>query len=213
MLEYERAYDISIRLGVESVSWPGDPEYSRRLHASMAEGGLSDVSLLTMTAHTGTHVDTPGHFIAGGRKLDDFGPERFILPAVVVEVAGEGPIGPAALAGAAVPAGGAILFKTANSRDGRIASGAFFEDGVYLSLDAAGACLARGASLVGLDYFTLDAYGDLDFPAHRLLLGADALVLETINLRGVEAGDYTLICLPLRLAGSEASPVRAVLLR
>ena len=213
MIEYENLYDISILLGVESACWPGDPEYSRRLHASIAKGSLSDVSLLTMTAHTGTHIDTPGHFIPGGRKLDDYAAGDFILPARVVEVDGEGAIMPEALAGVQIEPGEAVLFKTPNSTTGRIAAGEFFEDGVYVSAEAARLCAERGARLVGIDYYTLDACGDLDFPAHRLLLEAGIPILETINLRDVPPGAYTLICLPLRLHGAEASPVRAVLLR
>ena len=212
MIQYEKVYDISIHLGVESVSWPGDPPYERRLCASLAEGGVADVSLLTMTAHTGTHVDTPAHFLADGRRLDDYAPGDFILPARVVDAADAEAIGPEAV-GDDVPPGGAVLFRTANSTSGRIAAGRFFDDGVHLSLGAARRCLELGARLVGIDYFTVDACGSESFPVHRAVLGAGVLVLETIDLRAVPAGEYTLICLPLRMHGAEGSPVRAVLLQ
>ena len=213
MIEYEAIYDISILLGVESAGWPGDPAYSRRLHASIAAGDVADVSLLTMTAHTGTHVDAPGHFLPGARKLDDYGPADFVLPAVVIEVAKEKPIPREAVDTADVPPGGAILFKTSNSTTGRIAAGAFFADGVALSTAAAEACVERGAGLVGIDYYTADACGAKGFPVHHVLMRAGVLILETINLRDVPPGACTLICLPLRMAGAEGSPVRAVLLR
>jgi len=210
---FDELYDITIRLGVESTVWPGDPEYSRELVSSIAEGSVSNVSLLRMTAHTGTHVDTPAHFLAGGRGLDDYGAGEFIRPACVIEVPDAAVIAPAAVEAADVRPGDAVLFKTRNSLDGRIAAGEFFEDGVSLSVEAARRCLDRRAGLVGIDYFTVDAYGDRGFGAHYLLLGAGVLILETINLRDVPPGRYTLLCLPLRLAGAEASPVRAVLLR
>jgi arylformamidase len=165
-----------------------------------------------MTTHVGTHVDTPAHFLADGDGLDATKPEDFILPAVVADAGSETTIGPELVRHAQPPAGGAILFRTTNSADGRITSGEFFGDGAHLSPDAARACVDSGAALVGIDYFTVDAYGTNDFPAHRVLLEAGTLILETINLRHVQPGAYTLICLPLRLAGAEASPVRAVLL-
>ena len=100
-----------------------------------------------------------------------------------------------------------------NSASGRAAGGEFHEDGVYLSPAAAELCVRAGARLVGIDYLTVDRYGDEDFPAHRTLLSAGLLVLENINLRDVPAGRYTLVCLPLRLGGAEGAPARAVLLR
>ncbi len=213
MIEYDKLYDISILLGVESASWPGDPPYTRRLRAAIGEGSLSDVSMVEMTAHTGTHVDTPGHFVAGGKKLDDYRPEDFILPARVVNVGDATVVAPDVVDAAGLREGEAVLFRTANSATGRIAGARFFEDGVTLAPETAELCVRCRAPLVGIDYFTVDAYGEGDFPVHRTLLRAGVLILETINLRDVPAGEYTLICLPLRLHGAEASPVRAVLLR
>jgi len=212
MIDFERVYDISVALGTESTVWPGDPPYSRELLSSIAAGGGWDLSLVTMTAHTGTHVDTPRHILADGARLDDYTPRDFILPAVVIEVGEVDVVAPEAVVAADVPPGGAVLFKTPNSTTGRIAAGAFYDDGVALSVGAARACLDAGAKLVGIDYFSADVAESGNFPVHRLLMGAGVLILETINLRDVPAGAYTLICLPLRLSGAEASPVRAVLL-
>jgi len=213
MVPHDTLYDISIRLGVESTVWPGDPAYSRELISALAGGDESDVSLLRMTAHTGTHVDTPGHFLADGKRLDDYDAGDFFRPACVIEGGGGPRIGPDAIEAADVRSGDAVLFKTANSTSGRIVSGEFFGDGVTLAMDAAEACLRRHVGLVGLDYFTVDAYGTGEYPVHRRLLGAGVLILETVNLAAVPPGRYTLVCLPLRLAGAEASPVRAILLR
>ena len=211
MIHPGRVHDISIALGKESATWPGDPPFERRLIASIGKDSVSNVSLLSMTTHAGTHVDTPAHFIAGADGLDAYAPEDFILPAVVVDAGEARTIPPELVQAANPPANGAILFRTTNSTSGRIAAGEFFGDGAHLSAGAAEACVERGVRLVGIDYFTVDAYGSTDFPAHMTLLSAGVLVLETINLRDVPPGAYTLICLPLRLAGAEASPVRAVL--
>lgn len=212
IINFSRAHDISIVLGRESVSWPGDPPYERDLISSLAAGDGSNVSHLSMTTHVGTHVDAPAHFLAGGGDLDSYAAADFILPAVVVDAGDATAIGPEIVAAANPSAGGAILFRTTNSTTGRIASGEFFRDGAHLSREAARACVDRGVSLVGIDYFTIDAFGTRTFPVHLCLMSAGVLILETINLRDVQPGSYTLICLPLRLAGAEASPVRAVLL-
>jgi arylformamidase len=212
MIPFRRVHDISVILGKESVSWPGDPPYERKVISSVDEGRVSTVSVISMSVHLGTHLDTPAHFLAGAGGLDAYEPADFILPAVVVD-AGDAPAVTAQMVHDARPtAGGAILFRTANSAAGRIASGEFFQDGVHLLPEAAAACVDHAVRLVGIDYFTIDAFGCHGFPVHHILLSERILVLETINLRHVRPGAYTLICLPLRLAGAEASPVRAVLL-
>jgi len=212
MIHFRRVHDISVILGRESVSWPGDPPYERKLISSIDEGRASTVSVISMSTHIGTHLDTPAHFLAGARGLDTYKPADFILPAVVVDVEDAPAVTAKMVKDAQPPGGGAILFRTTNSTGKRIASGEFFKDGVHLLPEAAQACVDHQVRLVGIDYFTIDAFGCDGFPVHKILLSAGILVLETINLLHVRQGGYTLICLPLRLAGAEASPVRAVLL-
>ena len=213
MIAYTEVFDITVLVGVESVDYPGDPPYRRRTIGSLADGGVADVSFLEISAHHGTHIDTPAHFIPGGANLDAYRAEDFILPARVIDVGDAPLIEPEALAGAGVRPGEGVLFKTRNSASGRAVSGRFYDDGVALSPAAAAACVEAGVRLVGLDYFSVDPTGRGGFPVHHALLASGVLVLETLNLRDVPAGGYTLICLPLKLDGCEASPVRAVLLR
>jgi len=213
MIAYERLCDVTVLLGVESVNYPGDPPLELRLIGKLAEGSVADVTHLSMTAHAGTHLDAPGHFIAGGKKLEDYEAGDFILPARVIDVADPHVVAPAVVEAAGARAGEAVLFRTANSTTGRAASGRFYTDGVYVSRETAELCVQKGVKLVGLDTFNVDCGTDETFPAHNTLLGAGVLILETLNLRDVPPGEYTLICLPLRIHGSEGSPVRAVLLQ
>jgi arylformamidase len=145
------------------------------------------------------------------QRLEDYPLSDFILPARVVEITDPVAVRTEALAGLAVPAGGALLLKTENSRGHRATCGVFDPDFVHLTPEAARWCVEQRLALVGLDYTTVDPL-DSDAPAHRILLGAGLRLLEAINLQDVPPGDYTLICLPLRMKGAEGSPTRAVLL-
>lgn len=171
------------------------------------------MSKLVMSAHSGTHIDCPAHFIPNGKTLDQYPITDFMIASQVVEIEDTEMIRPAELLDLDIKENEALLFKTDNSRTGRCKSGVFSEKFVYLSSEAADFCVKKKVALVGIDYITIENYGDKAFPAHRKVLGNDILVLEGINLKEVPPGRYTLFCLPLKIKGGEASPVRAILLR
>jgi arylformamidase len=166
-----------------------------------------------MGSHAGTHLDFPSHLLESGRAQDKYPLKRFILPAEVVCIFGEGQVLPSSLQGSKINRGQALIFKTDNSRKKLMHQAAFSEDFVCLSSDVARFCVAEGVSLVGIDYLSVDKYGDDSLPVHRTLLENDVLILEGIDLAAVPSGRYSLICLPLSIKGAEASPVRAVLVR
>ncbi len=205
-------HDISVTLGGPCTYWPGDPAYQREQTLRLADGGEADVSKLTLSVHAGTHVDSPAHFIAAARTLDQYPPSRFVLPASVVEVDDDECVRPEHLAGVTLAAGEALLLKTRNSARGLCMTGRFEERYVYLSLEAARLCVQRRLGLVGIDYLSVDRYGGEGYPTHLELLGHDVLILETLDLRAIAPGRYTLSCLPLKLKDCEGSPVRAVLI-
>lgn len=212
MITYKKIYDISVILGEESIDYPGDTPYSRQRIMTIEESGICDLSELKMSAHSGTHIDTPAHFIAGGETLDQYKAENFILPAVVIDIKTSDAVTPEHLSGIQIDPGDAVLFRTKNSTSGICRNGKFSKAFVYLSQKAAEECVKKELSLVGLDYISIEEYGNETFGAHRALLGNRILVLEGINLSRVAAGRYTLLCLPLKMKGAEASPVRAILL-
>jgi arylformamidase len=207
-----RSFDISVLLGQESIDYPGDTPYSRQVVSTIKESGLSNLSKLTMSAHSGTHLDSPAHFIPEGRTIDQYSVTDFILSALVVQIEDEEAIRPNELENLPIEQGDALLFKTQNSLQSRCRSGVFSEEFVHISVEAADFCVNKRVGLVGIDYITLERYGDNVFPVHLKLLGNDILVLEGIDLSVVPVGRYTLICLPLKIKGCESSPVRAILL-
>ena len=213
MLNFAKAYDISITLGEEAAVYPGDPPFSAEEVYSLAGGAEARVSSFRACAHSGTHLDLPAHFEPGAPGLESFPPERFILPAQVLEIENPRAVTREELTGKALKRGRAFLFKTRNSIERLVVSGIFSEDYVSLEAGAAELCVELDSPLVGLDYFSIDRFGDSGYPVHRTLLNSGRLILEGLNLRSVPAGEYTLLALPLKIKGLEASPVRAVLLK
>jgi len=213
MNRYEAVYDISVWLGAESFDYPGHPPFSREPIATARGRGALELSKLVMSAHAGTHIDFPAHFIPGGKHIDDYPIQKFILPAQVISIEDKEAIRPSELENRDIKPGDALLFKTDNSLSGRCTSGAFSKSFVYMSPEAADLCVDKKVSLVGIDYGSIDRYGAQDFPAHHKLLGNDILILESINLKEVPPGSYTLFCPPLKIKGAEGSPARAILVR
>ena len=213
-------YDISMRLHPGMLGWPsgGSPEQS--WEERLDRGQVSNASSWRLSSHAGTHVDAPAHFIQGGALLSEVPLDLFVGPCTVVEVADEferihcGVVESLALARpdarGAKPDLARLIFKTSNSRR-RIGRNAFDPSFVAFMPDAAKALVGLGVRLLGIDYLSVDLFGNDSYPAHRALLGAGVAILECLDLRAVAPGRYQLACLPLRLEGSEAAPARAIL--
>jgi arylformamidase len=202
--------DVSVPVASGMVVYEGDPQVRIERVSAIADGDLADVSRVELGSHTGTHVDAPAHFLRGAPGADALPLDALIGPAVVVEAAGvEGDIDAAALGVLDLPADTErVLFRTRNARLWE--RGAFSPDYVGVAEDAARELVARGVRLVGIDYLSIAPSGD-PAPTHLTLLGAGVVVLEGLDLRAAEPGRYTLVCLPLRLAGADGAPARALL--
>jgi arylformamidase len=200
--------DVSIPIRTRMPIYPANAGVALRRIDAIADGAVANVSAVDLGAHTGTHVDAPNHFLDGAGGVDTVALAPLIGPAVVVDAtAVDKTLDAAAVAAAGVPAGAErVLFRTRNSQLWEQEE--FNED--FVSFDASGAraLLDAGVRLVGIDYLSIGDPG-----AHRALLGADVAVVEGLDLRAVEPGPYQLVCLPLKLVGSDGGPARAVLLR
>jgi len=189
-------------------TWPGSAGFRIRRAMAIADGNDANVSTIEMDVHCGTHVEGPLHFIDGGAALDTMDLDVFVGSAYVLHLPDAESIGPDELAG--TPAGTErLLIRTRNS-DAWADQAEFTPDYVALTLDGAHWIAERALRLVGVDYLSVQRWGD-DPETHRTLMRAGVAILEGIDLGAVDAGTYRLTCLPLRLEGAEASPVRAVL--
>jgi arylformamidase len=202
--------DVSVPLRDGMVVYDGDPPAHIERVSRIADGDMANLTRLDMGAHTGTHVDAPVHFLPDGAGVDRLPLDVLIGPAVVADLTGlAGDVDAAALAGLDLPAGTErLLLKTPNSR--LWARDAFSHEFAGVADDAARELVARGVRLVGIDYLSIAPSGD-PAPSHRTLLGAGVVVVEGLDLRAVEPGSYELVCLPLRIAGADGAPARALL--
>jgi arylformamidase len=194
--------DISVPIHSGMVTYPGDPRVVLERVESIPDGASANVSRLDLGVHTGTHVDAPVHFLEGTAGADELPLEVLNGRCEVVETArlDDSAVG-------SVPAGTQrVVFKTPNSELWALEA---FPD-VFERFDGAGASalVGRGLKLVGVDFLTVG-----DHEAHRTLLGAGVVVVEGLDLRGVEPGTYDLHCLPLRLVGADGAPARTILVR
>jgi arylformamidase len=202
--------DVSVPLRSGMVHWPGDPPVSIELVAEMARGDNADVTAIDMGAHTGTHMDAPSHFVAGGASLDDLDPDVVFGPARVIAISDPVAVTEAELERHDIQRGERLLFRTSNS-ERCWSTDDFVEDFVYVSEDAAALLAAREVRLVGIDYLSVGGFHVDGAAIHRRLLGAGVWIIEGLDLRSVAPGRYELICLPLRLAGAEGGPARVML--
>lgn len=202
-------FDVSVPIRDGMLHYAGNPPVHVKRVSSLEDGDPANVSELDLGAHSGTHVDAPAHFLTGGAGAETLPLEVLIGPADVVDATS------ATVALDLVtlrdlellpPGAERILFKTRNSQ--LWSRDEFTRDFVRLDGEAAAYLVERGVKLLGIDYLSI---GDAE--AHRILLSAGVVCVEGLDLRGIEPGPYELICLPLKLVGSDGAPARAVLIR
>jgi arylformamidase len=202
-------HDISVPIRDGMFTFDGDPLVSLQRASSMADGAICNISRLDFGVHSGTHVDAPVHFIDGAAGIESVALDVLIGPTLVVDARGvTGNFDRAAIESLDIPAGTErLLFRSRNSELWN--NPAFDRSFAAVTPDGAEALVALGLRLVGNDYLSIAPYGD-PTPTHVTLLGAGIAVLEGLDLRAIEPGRYDLICLPLRIPGSDGGPARVV---
>lgn len=202
-------YDISLNLSPETVSWVTSLPFEVVERRRMSRGDPNNSSALRMSAHAGTHLDAPFHFVPGGLTIESLPLDLFIGPALVHAVDAERQITKGHVEAIGLKGERRVLFKTKNS--GLLHKSAYDPDFVAFSVEAAEALVARGVKLVGLDYLSVAHAGEEQVPVHRAFLDHGVALLEGIDLSEIKPGRYELICFPLRLRGLDGAPCRAVL--
>jgi arylformamidase len=211
---FMRIYDVSVPISAATPTYPGDPGVEIRQWAALANGDAANVSLLHFGAHTATHVDAPAHFIEGASKVDAMPLDTLLGPARVILIPDEvEAIKASHLSTQDIEGVTRVLFKTRNSAFWSDMAVGFRKDFTYLEADAARFLVQAGVRLVGMDYLSVEKFQAARHETHELLLSNGVVIVEGLDLREVAAGDYELICLPLKIAGGtgDGAPARAIL--
>jgi arylformamidase len=209
-----RIYDVSVPISARTPTYPGDPGIDIRQWLSLASGDAANVSVLYFGAHTGTHVDAPAHFIKDAQKLQSLDLNTLIGEAQVVEIPKEAmAIDEGHLDNCFDQETTRVLFKTRNSDFWNASDGQFRPDYTYISPAAARKLIDYGIRLVGIDYLSVERFDSEGFETHEILLANGVVIIEGLDLRQVTAGNYELICLPLKIAegSGDGAPARVVL--
>jgi arylformamidase len=203
--------DVTVPLDASLPTYPGNTPFSLEAIKRITRGDSSNVSTLHLSAHAGTHVDAPYHFFNDRPGADALSLDLLLGRTRVVEISSRSGIGAAQLADLDLSDDLRVLFKTSNSR--LWGSTEFHQDFVGVTASGAEHLIARGIKVVGVDYLSVEEFKSPGAPAHHVLLGGGAIVIEGLNLRDVEPGIYDMLCLPLRVVGADGAPARVVLRR
>lgn len=207
-----KIYDITFPISGRTPVYEGDPNVKIEVAASIAAGDAANVTSLCFGAHTATHVDAPNHFIDGTRRVHELDLEKLIGSCRVVKIEDDVvEIKPEHLGNL----GGVerVLFKTRNSAFWNAPEKGFRRDFTYISPEAARRLADAAIKLVGIDYLSVEKFGSEDFATHITLLEREIVIVEGLDLREVPAGDYEIICLPLKIISEtgDGAPARTVL--
>ena len=205
--------DVSATLDPATTPvYEGDAPMKFEFLKDMRKGDLLTLSVYSLGAHSGTHVDAPMHFVREGVSIDRVALEPLIGPARVIDIPdGVQAIDAAVLDRHAWRGAQRVIFRTRSSLRGWMSSPTFHRDFAYIAPDAAQLLADAGVRLVGIDYISAEQFGAPAPTTHRILLGKGIPIVEGLALEGVRAGEYDMIVLPMKVAGHEGAPARAVL--
>ena len=203
-------YDISLPIVSGGLTYPGNPPIEISPQQAIAQGGSSNVSSVAFGSHTGTHVDAPKHFFDDGTTVDALPLDVLMGPAMVVSFGDEVmAVGEAELRLHELKGHTRVLIATRNSKF--IRQREFVRDFTYLAPDGAAYLVSLGVRLVGIDYLSIEQFHSGHHRTHRTLLERGIVIVEGLDLSATPMGPYELRVLPLRLAGLDGAPARAVL--
>ncbi len=192
--------------------WRDDPKISVEQISTLEQNGCA-VSWLSISSHTGTHVDAPSHFLQNSSGIDKIDLEKLIGDCLVVDFTNlnQMEITLKDLKKIPIEKGSRVLFKTGNFK---FLKGEKFPDG-YVSLSEEGAkyLADKGVYLVGIDFLGIEKEDNAGHPVHKTLLAAGIVNLEGLDLSEVEEGQYEIICMPLRIKDCDGAPARVFLIK
>jgi arylformamidase len=204
-----KLYDITLTISESIITWPRDPKVSIQKTRLISKGNSCNVSELKFGSHCGTHIDAPYHFEENGIKIDQIPPDYLIGDVTVFNIKNKEKIDLEDIKSLKLKDINRVIFKTINSTYWKLPE--FKSDFVYLTKEAAQYLVDSSIKLVGIDYLSIEKYGNKGADTHHTLLKKGIVVIEGLDLSEVEAGNYELIALPLKIKDCDGSPARVIL--
>ena len=206
-MEVPQVWDISPTISALTPVWPGDISFKGIPTWKIENGCPVHVSCITMTTHLGAHTDAPSHYDPQGLSIDQVALEPYVGTCRVLHCIGTKSVQASDLINRLDGMPQRVLFRTY----ARAPQKRWDPDFAVITPGAIELLASRGVILVGTDSASLDPHDSKTLDAHHAVDASRMAVLEGVVLDDVPEGDYELIALPLKLAGMDASPVRAIL--
>lgn len=209
-----KIHDITVTINSEVPIYKGDPGVEFTSFKAIARGDSANVSQLSFGVHTATHVDAPNHFINGAKRVHELDPNKLVGSCRVISVPEDvTAIEPGHLGD--ISEVERVLFKTKNSQFWSTPETGFRTDFAYITPATAKLLVDNGIVLVGIDYLSIEKSGSPGHPVHITLLENETVILEGLDLRSIDAGDYEVICAPLKYDGAtgDGAPARTFLVK
>ncbi len=200
-------YDVSRALTPVTAVFPGDTPVHISQVMRIAAGDSCNVSSITLSVHAGTHVDAPRHYADDAPGVDTVPLDVLTGTARVVSVTGEA-LTPAKLDQLDLAGVSRLLLHTPASA---VPDDVWDSEFLAITPEAAAWLGSHGVRLIGTDAPSVDPASSQDLPAHKTFLRYDVVIVENLCLDGIPDGDYELMALPIRIAGSDAAPARVLL--
>jgi arylformamidase len=202
--------DVSVAIRDGMVHWPDNPPIHVERMLDIEHGDAANVSKISLGVHTGTHVDAPVHFDDSALGVDSIPLDALCGPARIIAITDPREVTVRELEAAKVAHGERILLKTRNSPTAWLQKH-FVEDAVHISTKAAQWLAAKRVRTIGIDYLSVGGFAaNNGVDVHKALIGAGVWIIEGLDLTHVPAGPCELMCLPIKIAGADGAPARAI---
>ena len=202
-------HDVTLTISENLITWPSDPTVSIRKTRLISQGNSCNVSELKFGSHCGTHIDAPYHFEENGIKIDQIPLDYLIGNATVFEIKNKEKIDLEDIKPLKLKNKKRVIFKTINSAYWKLPE--FKKDFVYITKEAAQHLVDRCVKVVGIDYLSIEKFGNKPADTHHIFLRNGVVLIEGLDLGNVKEGDYELIALPLKIKDGDGSPARVIL--
>ena len=213
-----KVWDISRTLSNDFAEWPGDEPFHNRLTKEIAKGATVNLGAVTMSVHNGTHADARFHFDSKGASIEKAPLEVYLGRATVIDLAQSFSqsrdkhlitLEDLRLHAEVIATTSRLLVKTGRWTDSTV----FPTQIPVIAADVPAWLQKNGVKLLGLDLPSMDEIDSKSLQNHHALARAGIAIVESLDLSDVAAGIYNLAALPLKIAGADGAPVRAVLWR